>query len=41
VKKVLGDKPPVVEPKTAQNRQEEAKPSAIDGKEQVKGIFMF
>jgi len=41
VKKVLGDKPPVVEPKTAQNIQEEAKPSAIDGKEQVKGIFMF
>uniref|UniRef100_A0A914LZL5 BSD domain-containing protein n=1 Tax=Meloidogyne incognita TaxID=6306 RepID=A0A914LZL5_MELIC len=36
VKKVLGDKPPVVEPKTAQNIQEEAKPSAIDGKEQVK-----
>nr|CAD2131252.1 unnamed protein product [Meloidogyne enterolobii] len=36
VKKVLGDKPPVVEPKTALNTQEEAKTSAIDGKEQVK-----
>nr|CAD2180338.1 unnamed protein product [Meloidogyne enterolobii] len=36
VKKVLGDKPPVVEPKTDQNTQEEAKTSAIDGKEQVK-----
>uniref|UniRef100_A0A915MEG5 BSD domain-containing protein n=1 Tax=Meloidogyne javanica TaxID=6303 RepID=A0A915MEG5_MELJA len=36
VKKVLGDKQPVVEPKTAQNTPEEAKTSAIDGKERAK-----